>query len=105
MYLVWYLGDNVDPRERESFLKLLKEGEMETDIIEVDVPLKPSNPEKGATISFDSNFTGDQLFRALNKSDKKSEKKRLTISEGNSLFVLIVIHYLCYNSVIASLTI
>lgn len=79
------LGDNADPRERESFLKLLKEGEMETDIIEVDVPLKPSSPEKGATISFDSNFTGDQLFRALNKSDKKSEKKRLTISEARPI--------------------
>jgi ATP-dependent HslUV protease ATP-binding subunit HslU len=80
-----YIGEASDIQDKQQYRRLLREGELENETIEIDVPVK-SSTEKGTTIAFDANnFAGDQLFRALHKSDKKHEKKKMTISEARPI--------------------
>ena len=79
------LGENTDEKQRKEYVKLLKEGNLENETIQIEVPSKPPT-DKNTTISFDSNssFPGE-FFKTLGKAEKRTEKKKMKISEARPI--------------------
>lgn len=84
MIVTTLVGDSAEASQRNNFMELLKQGEMEDHEIDIEVPAKAPT-EKVPTISLDSLSGSDQWFKALGKGEKKSEKKKMKVKEARPI--------------------
>ncbi|RLN72441.1 hypothetical protein BBJ28_00010740 [Nothophytophthora sp. Chile5] len=78
-------GVNVPDRSRASFERLLRAGEMEDRVIEVDVPI--SKNQSGQPISFVAGEGKGVPMEIFSKAfDKKTERKSMTVAESRGVF-------------------
>lgn len=74
----------MDPTLRDSFRPLLKNGDLESRVIDVEVPIR--SPDRSGQIVFDSSnpgFVAHEIFK-INKGNqgRKTEKKKMTVAEA-----------------------
>lgn len=91
------IGGTSDPSQRDSFRTLLADGKLEDYLIDVDIPETDAFMEGGNAAGFDfgpNNFASE-LIKLTSKANvagnrkrsKKSEKKKIPVSEARPLLV------------------